>query len=59
MSSRKKGTLHIRVSRISENWMDGHGFTGGHILILMINCFQKAASARYLTSVWIYTYAYI
>ena len=35
--------------------MDGHGFTGGHILILMINCFQKAASARYVTSVWIYT----
>ena len=35
--------------------MDGHGFTGGHILILMMNCFQKAASARYVTSVWIYT----
>ena len=42
------------VSRISENWMDGYGFTGGHILILMINCFQKAASARYVTFVWIY-----
>ena len=36
--------------------MDGHAFTGGHILILMINCFQKAASARYVTSVWIYTF---
>ena len=51
-----KTLKHVRtVSKISENWMDGHGFTGGHILILMINCFQKAASARYVTSVWIYT----
>ena len=49
--------MHVkRLFRISENWIDGHGFTGGHILILMINCFQKAASARYVTSVWIYAY---
>ena len=34
--------------------MDGHGFTGSHILILMINCFQKAASARYVTSEFIH-----
>ena len=35
--------------------MDGYGFTGGHIFILKIDCFQKAASARYVTFVWIYT----
>ena len=47
-----KTLKHVKtVSRISENWMDGYGFTGGHILILMINCFQNAASARHLTFV--------
>ena len=38
-----------------DGWMDGYGFAGGHILILMINCFQKAAEARHVAFVWIYT----
>ena len=34
--------------------MDGYGFAGGHILILMINCFHKAGSGRHVTFVSIY-----
>ena len=38
-----------------DGWMDGwmDGFPCDHILILMINCYQKAASARDVIFFWI------
>ena len=47
---------HVKtLSRISENWMDGYGFTGGHILIWWSTVSRKLLQQGYVAIVWIYT----